>query len=140
MLILFSVFMNSLFAQDSIQKLNKSIFSELIIDKGWSVEDSTQKKDYEMMVVVISKDSCLIAYVSWIEAIVTHSCFYDLKIENNFFEIEITKCQERSEMSYIYGYLVRQDHLEIIFSEKRLRMNAELLNEKEWLNFTKIEE
>ncbi len=129
---LFILFTSNSFGQSDFEK----DFKQDILEKIWSVEDSTKKADHENMFVIISQDSIDIAYFNWTEVLVANSCSYTKKELKTCFELSLTSCLDNPEIQFIYGYLSEdKQKLHLFFSDQRI-LDIEKIREKEgWLPF-----
>jgi hypothetical protein len=109
-------------------------FSTDVIDKTWSVEDASQKTDYESMYVFISKDSLTMVYVNWIEGMSMNQCSFTKKDLKFCFELSMKNCIELPETKFVYGYLTEdKKKLNLLLSENRLISTESIKARKDWI-------
>lgn len=135
-----SFFLNcsTVFCQNYDRKMDKNTYENLVLNTGWSLEDTTKKSEYELIVFVFKPDTVYTVYISWIEGMSSTSCEYVFKSDNIFFKLGLKNCNQEKYYSFIYGYLNKQGQLCILMKNENLNLNKHLLKEHNWLILSKI--
>jgi hypothetical protein len=127
-----------LFGQDTAKKLDKTVFEKEMINQWWSFEDKEKKTDCDMRLLIIKTNGFELNCVNWVEGFSGSKCEYDIKIDDVFFEIKVKNCVNKSNVSFMYGYLSEKGNLFLLLTEKELKLSNSLLKESNWLKFEKI--
>ncbi|XOV68720.1 MAG: hypothetical protein ACFHU9_05975 [Fluviicola sp.] len=116
-------------------------FEKDIVDKGWSVEDTTQKAEHEMMILLIEKDSLYLGYINWIEGMASSVCAYNYEALENCVELTATNCSEGSSLRYLYLYLSEDKlTLHLLFEDEKLTDTSAIRKKKGWIRFEQFTE
>jgi hypothetical protein len=135
-----SLFVNcsTVFCQNNDNKMDKSTYENQVLNKGWSLEDSTKKSEYELIVFVFKPDTVSTVYINWIEGMGSTSCEYVFNSDNIFFKLGLKNCDQENYYSFIYGYLNKLGQLCILMRNENLVLNKQLLKEDNWLILTEV--
>ncbi|MBD3638937.1 MAG: hypothetical protein HUJ25_16405 [Crocinitomicaceae bacterium] len=133
--ILFLLSMQITLAQSDRMNLSTKLLNDSIWPKAWSVEDTTQKKHYEMMALAMDSATFVMVYVDWTDALYMTNCTSSYKIEDNFIVTTILDCESNEELKYVYTYVTSYNEISVLMSDKRLPLNESLLLQDGWLNF-----
>lgn len=118
------------------QTKKESIPIELI--DNWSMEDSTKKEDYEMMVLTITKDSVGLVYLNFLEAFYGLACTYKVVPMNGITRIKLGNCTPGSKLSSLYCYLKEPSVLAVYFANKEEEKKIPERDTESWLLFTRV--
>lgn len=131
------------FAQSSPLPLNEALFESQINNKSWSLEDTTQKADYEMFFALFFNDTISIAYINWIESMAAQFSIYELEVDQNIAIIKPLQwkdplAEEDNEEAltdgaeYIYCYLKSEQTISVLFADKKFSPPSLALKEPDW--------
>ena len=125
------------------QHLDKKVFNDKILNGTWKFQESTGT----YLTLKIKADSVRMVVLFWSDQPMENCCKYELIIKNNYFKIFVrtkqcsTLAQKEKKKGRLYGYLVTDDKLKILLGdEKKLKLNDNLLKQKEWMELTKVKE
>ena len=132
-------------AQSQRHKLDNSVYIQNVVNRSWGTADTTNREQgLSVYVMSFSRDSLFFVSLNLKQGFAGGQCKYSIHFKNNFFEIEpvsrnvYSKTLEPDTKVYVYGYLLDNAHLFVLFKDYKLNMSNQLLAEKGWMALTPI--
>ena len=122
--------------QTSKITLDSTAFQSKIVNVGWTAEDTTKAQ----LLLKITTDSVAIVYINWTEGLSGNYCKYTFSTKDNYSSIVLKNCSQSTPSKFIYGYLTSIDNLQILVSDKKLKLNDSILKQADWVAFTRFKE
>ena len=122
--------------------LDQATFEKEILNQFWFQQDSLDAENESGVGMTITSDTFVMVEIAWLEGIFELRKGYEVKVENDFFELRLLEVVKDQTLRFVYGFLDEDKNLWLNLSETQWDLGGKmkLLDLEEWIQFKVWEE